>query len=229
MDYQLVTGKKRKDKPDNSKEEDSKKFRSDTMLGKEGDVNIHSHDNHIYYYASVTKKSALDLNTEIRKVTRTLKRISSDYNSDPPPIYLHINSFGGSVFAALSVIDTIQYNPIPVYTIIEGAAASAATMISVHGKKRFITESGHMLIHQLSSGFWGKMCEIEDEAKNLKNLMKVIKKIYKKKSTIPNDKLDEILKHDLWWNSKKCMKYGLVDKIIKNTHEIYQENVKNSY
>ena len=206
-----------------------KNKRSDVVNEYGSSSKVYSHDNHIYYYASVTKKSALDLNTEIRKVTRTLKRLSSDYNSDPPPIYLHINSFGGSVFAALSVIDTIQYNPIPVYTIIEGAAASAATMISVHGKKRFITESGHMLIHQLSSGFWGKMCEIEDEAKNLKNLMKVIKKIYKKKSTIPNDKLGEILKHDLWWNSKKCMKYGLVDKIIKNTNEIYQENVKNSY
>ena len=47
-------------------------MRQEYMLGKENDVNIYSNDNHIYYYSSVTKKSALELNTEIRKVTRTL-------------------------------------------------------------------------------------------------------------------------------------------------------------
>jgi len=224
MDYQLVTGKKRKGQ--DNKEPPPKKFRSEKTLGGDRDVNITSHDNHIYYYASVTKKSALELNIEIRKITRNLMRYSCDFNCNPPPIYLHINSFGGSVFAALSVIDTIQYNPIPIYTIIEGAAASAATMISVHGKKRFITKSGHMLIHQLSSGFWGKMAEFEDEVKNLENLMKVIKKIYKKKSDVPEEKLDEILKHDLWWNSKKCLKYGLVDKVIKSSNNLYEENVR---
>lgn len=228
MDYQLITGEKRKDS-DRNDEPNRKKMRLDYMLGKESEVTVYSNDNHIYYYSSVTKKSALELNTEIRKVTRNLLRISSDFNTNPPPIYLHINSYGGSVFAALSVIDTIQYNPVPVYTIIEGAAASAATMISVHGKKRYITKSGHMLIHQLSSGFWGKMYEIEDESKNLKNLMKVIKKIYKKKSTIPDDKLDDILKHDLWWKSKKCLKYGLVDKVIKGSWELFDENVKNKF
>ena len=70
-------------------------MRQEYMLGKENDVNIYSNDNHIYYYSSVTKKSALELNTEIRKVTRTLLRISSDFNTNPPPIYLHINSYGG--------------------------------------------------------------------------------------------------------------------------------------
>lgn len=57
--------------------------------------------------------------------------------------------------------------------------------------------------------------------------MKAIKKVYKKKSTIPKEKLDEVLKHDLWWKSKKCLKYGLVDKIIKSPNDIFEENVRN--
>ena len=56
--------------------------------------------------------------------------------------------------------------------------------------------------------------------------MKVIKKIYKKKSTIPEDKLDEILKHDLWWKSKKCLKYGLVDKVIKGSWSCLMKTLK---
>ena len=70
-----------------------------------------------------------------------------------------------------------------------------------------------MLIHQLSSGCWGKMSEIEDEYKNLTELMEKIKELYKEHANIPKKELTELLKHDLWLNSEKCIKYGLVDEI----------------
>ena len=71
-----------------------------------------------------------------------------------------------------------------------------------------------MLIHQLSSGLYGKYNELEDDMENNKHLMTTIKSIYKRYTTIPMKKLDEILKHDLWFDSKTCLKYGLVDEII---------------
>ena len=71
-----------------------------------------------------------------------------------------------------------------------------------------------MLIHQISGGFWGKMNEFEDEMKNMKLTMKIVKKLYKEYGNIPEVNLDTILKKDIWWNSKKCLKLGLVDEII---------------
>ena len=70
-----------------------------------------------------------------------------------------------------------------------------------------------MLIHQLYSEYWGKMNELEDEFKNLQILMDRIKNIYKEHAKIPKKELSEILKHDLWWDSEKCMKFGLVDEL----------------
>ena len=136
-------------------------------------------------------------------------------NIDPIPIYLHINSYGGSVFAGFAAIDMIISCKVPVYTIIEGCAASAATMMSIVGAKRFIRPNSYMLVHQLSSGCWGKMNEIEDEYENLKELMKNIKSIYEKYAKIPKKDLTDVLKHDLWWNPEKCMSYGLVDELWK--------------
>ena len=49
----------------------------------------------------------------------------------PAPIVLHINSFGGGVFAAFAAIDFIKQSKIPVYTVVEGATASAGTLMSV--------------------------------------------------------------------------------------------------
>ena len=70
-----------------------------------------------------------------------------------------------------------------------------------------------MLIHQLSSGLYGKYNELEDDMENNKHLMSTIKDIYKQHTTIPMKKLDEILQHDLWFDSKTCLDYGLVDEI----------------
>ena len=105
-----------------------------------------------------------------------MQRKNPTVKIEPKPIYLHINSFGGSVFSAFSVIDTIKNLRIPVVSIIEGAAASAATLISVACDYRIIYETSYMLIHQLSSGSWGKMSELEDEMENLKELMNAIRK-----------------------------------------------------
>ena len=97
----------------------------------------------------------------------------------------------------------------------EDLAASAGTLISVFGAKRFIRPNAYMLIHQLSSGFWGKMSEIEDEYKNLAELMERLLNIYKENTKIPKKELHDLLRHDLWLNSDKSLKYGLVDEIYK--------------
>ena len=92
--------------------------------------------------------------------------------------------------------------------------------------KRIIYQNSYMLIHQLSSSTWGKMCELEEEMENLKLLMQKIKQIYKTKTKVKKEQLDEILKHDLWWDAKKCLNFGLVDKIYENK-KVYNFKIEN--
>jgi len=75
-----------------------------------------------------------------------------------------------------------------VYTVIDGFVASAGTLIALAGEKRY------MLIHELHSGMWGKMTEINDEYCNLKRLMKHIIKIYVNNTNLTKSNLTEILK-----------------------------------
>lgn len=175
--------------------------------------NIKVHKNHIYLYKCIDNNTMLELNLEIKKLSDTLLIHSIEYDCDPAPIYLHINSEGGELFAALSVVDTIKNSKVEIHSIIEGCAASAATLISIVCHKRYITENSHMLIHQLSSGFWGKMNEIEDDMKNLNRLMEVMKNIYKEHSNLSKSKLAVYLKGDILWSSDICLKNGLVDAI----------------
>lgn len=169
--------------------------------------------NHIYYHSEVDRDSIFDLCQLIGEAEEENLFTANKMNLEPIPIYLHINSYGGSIFAAFAAIDTINSCKVPIYTICEGAVASAGTLISVFGKKRYIRPHAYMLIHQLSSGFWGKMSEIDDEYKNLSELTERIITIYKENAKIPKKELQELLKHDLWLNAEKALKYGLVDEI----------------
>jgi len=170
--------------------------------------------NRIYFYSEVTRTECLTLNKNIQEISNSMASTAQSYGISPPPVKLHINSYGGSVFAGLSTVDTIISAPAPVHSIIEGCAASAATMMSVVAKERYIRENSYMLIHQLSSGMWGKYEELKDDMKNSDTLMERIKLIYEKYASIPKKQLTDILKHDLWFDAKTCLKYGLVDDIL---------------
>ena len=215
-DYILTKENEEEQNKDQSKDKKDK-----YLNGDNNETETKVIDNHIYYYSSVSKKSALELNMKLREVENKLIKKYNDHNSHQEYIYLHINSFGGSVFSAFSVIDTIQNMKVPVVSIIEGAAASAATLISVMCDYRIIYKTSYMLIHQLSSGSWGKMNELEEEMENLKELMNSIKTIYKENTNIPRGEISEILKHDLWWNADVCLSKGLVDE-IKTTEKKYK-------
>lgn len=180
---------------------------------EEKQVNIKCEMNHVYFYSEVDRESTYDLIECLKEAEENCVGICHSTNIKEIPIYLHINSFGGCIFSALNVIDYIQASKFDVHTIIEGSTASAGTLISVAGVKRYIRPNAYMLIHQLSSGCWGKMAEIEDEFINLKELTVKIKKIYKKYTNIPKSELKGILKRDLWLNSDKCVEYGLADEL----------------
>jgi len=173
-------------------------------------------DNTIMFYGEVSEKNAKLLNKAIRAIDKDLQVFKVKYDSEPPPIKLHINSYGGSVFAGFSTVDVILNCKTPVHTYIDGSAASAATLISVVGDKRFIYEHSHMLIHQLSSAMWGKFEDFKDEMENLDLLMTKIKKIYKEKTNMSTRQITEILKRDKWFDAEKCVELGLVDEIVEN-------------
>ena len=176
---------------------------------------MQSTNNNIYFYGGVSESSTLQLKTKLEELDLHLQTIAIHYKIEAPPIHLHIQSYGGSLLHTFYIMDVIKTLKTPVYTYIDGFAASAATLMSVCGKRRFMTESSVMLVHQLSSGASGKFEEIKNEYSNLVEFMEIIKKTYLNNSNISSDNLDDLLKQDLWLNSKKSLEYGFIDEIIK--------------
>ena len=170
--------------------------------------------NRIYFYSGVTRPKVLQLNKGIFNLNVNMLSKTGPLEYEPPPIKLHINSYGGSVFAGLAAVDYIKNSKVPVHSIIDGCAASAATLMSCVATHRVMNRNACMLVHQLSGVMWGKFQEMQDDMQNSEMLMEKIKNIYKEHTKIPKKEMDNILKHDIWWEAEKCLQYGLVDEII---------------
>ena len=174
---------------------------------KATEKHIAVHENKVYYYAGVNRESVAELNKKIGELESKSLTMSKTLDIDTPSIKVLINSGGGSITAGISSMDTILRTKVPVHTYVDGFAASAATFLSVVGNYRFMSRNSYMLIHQLSSAFWGTYSNFEDEKQNLDLMMKTIKDVYKKYTKVPMKKLDEILKHDLLWDAETCLEY----------------------
>lgn len=173
-------------------------------------------ENHIYFYESVSPKSVMHLGIAIQNLNDQIIQISQNLGlNQAPAIHLHINSYGGDAFAGLAGASHILNSQVPVITYVEGSVASAGTMLSVVGAKRYITEHSFFLIHQVSTGLWGTYENLKDEKESMDSLMEMIESVYLKHTEMKKKELKKLLKRDLWLNPKQCLQHGLVDEIIK--------------
>jgi ATP-dependent Clp protease protease subunit len=175
---------------------------------------VETDNNKIYFNGEITDESCILLRKSLLDASINSRMFGMTFKIKPIPIELHIQSYGGSFLPTLGIIDLINKLDVDVFSFIDSYAASAATMISVSCKKKFISKHSFMLIHQLSAGTQGKYESMTDEMKNLEQFMDTIKSIYLENTNIKKDEIDEILKKDIWFNAEKCLELGLVDEII---------------
>jgi ATP-dependent protease ClpP protease subunit len=178
---------------------------------------VFARDDKIYFRASVSESSVEKLIKLIDDKNKEFLDFVNDNqlvkNAEPNPLYLHITSYGGCLLSGFRAVDAIKRSKLPIYTVVDGHAASAATLMSVVGTKRFMTPHSYMLIHQLSSSAHGTHWNIRDEYKNNKSMMGDIYEIYVNHTKMTKEQVEDYLIHDLWWKYDKCSETGLVDEL----------------
>jgi len=179
-------------------------------------LTVETIDNHVYFYADVNSDRCLALIQQIRQIDSHLRteRASREITDliSPVPIWLHIHSYGGHISPAMALADQLRNITTPIYSIVEGMCASAATLISTVCHRRFITPNSFMLIHQLRTFMWGRHDELADNMKMLDMAMESIVKIYAEHTKMSKGEIEKLLGRDSWFNAEECVKLGLVDE-----------------
>jgi ATP-dependent Clp protease protease subunit len=104
----------------------------------------------------------------------------------------------------------------PIHTIVTGAAMSCGFMILICGHERFGYVHSTPLYHQVSTGFYGKVKDMEENLEETKRLQKKIEEITVAKTRISEKKLKEVLKNKTDWfmTAAEALSLGVIDKIL---------------
>lgn len=156
-------------------------------------------DNVIFFHSDVDDETVLELVSTLQKMKHMRE------------ITIFIKSDGGDLYAGLCAMDHIMASPSHITTVADGLCASSASIMLLGGDNRYIMPNARILIHQLSSEFSGKFEEFKAERRNLKSLMRQVRKLYSSKTNIPEDELERYMQSDVDISSSKCIKYGIVE------------------
>jgi len=171
----------------------------------------------VYFHCEVCEETVLELNMKIKKLELELlkKHLEIGLDDIKPEIRVWIRSDGGDLHAGLSAMDCLRsMKRVKIRTIADGVCASAATFILLGGRTRHMTENSYILIHQLNmDGSWGKFEDFKDQMQNLEKFMERFHKIYTEETEIPERRLKKLLRRDVYMDSKKCLKYGVIDSV----------------
>ena len=155
---------------------------------------------------------------EINEDDAHLKKLYAVYglNYDPKPINIYIDSYGGQVYQCFGLIGVMERSETKIHTIVTGAAMSCGFIILINGHKRFAYRHATPLYHQVSSGFFGKVKDLEEKLEETKRLQKKIEDMTLRLTKISKKKLSDILKNKIDWfmTADSALELGVIDEIL---------------
>jgi len=171
----------------------------------------------VYFYDEVTRDSALRLKRELLEAEAACVRLRADLSlASLPPVHLHIHSGGGSLSSGLHICDVMERLACPVHTFVEGTVASAASLISVCGTRRYMYKRSCLLVHQASIRLGDdlKNDELQDEAHNMALLSSTMLDVYRAHTPLTASEIRSLVRNERYLSAAQALACGLVDVVL---------------
>lgn len=141
------------------------------------------------------------------------------------PIYLYINSPGGSVTAGMAIYDTMQYIEPEVITVALGMAASMGQLLLTAGSpgKRYATPHARILMHQPSGGVGGTASDIRINANLILAMKDELAAITAQRTGKTVEQIKEDSERDHWFTAQEALEYGFIDHVVTSAQAIDEE------
>lgn len=185
---------------------------SSTSCCADEDGDVTQSANSVHFFADVTRRTIVRLAECLEKASQYAMQ-HFDPASDNYTVYLYIMSPGGDAHAGLAGMDLVRNSRVPVTTVSNGLVASAATFLLLGGTYRAAMKHSVLLIHELSTSFWGKYSDLAEELSNSTIVMGIIKKVYLDSTKIRGPELEQMLKKDTHLVADECLKHGFVHAV----------------
>lgn len=131
------------------------------------------------------------------------------------PIWLYLDSPGGSVIKGLNVIDVIRNSLTPVYTVCLSQCASMAFHIFISGNKRYCFKNSVLLIHDGQISIENSSSKAKDTMKFIDNLDRRVKEHVLSHTNITSEFYESIYDTEYYlFGNAEGKELGCVDYII---------------
>jgi len=130
-----------------------------------------------------------------------------------------VDSYGGQVYSLMSMIAAIKSSELPVATIVEGKAMSCGAVLLSYGEDgmRFADPDATIMIHDVSSGGWGKIEELKADVKEAERLDEKIFTMMARNCGKKDDYFKKKVfnkKHADWFmDAQEAKRHGLVNHL----------------
>jgi len=132
-------------------------------------------------------------------------------------IQVYINSPGGSLTAALSVYDAMQYVGPKVGTLCTGLAASGGSILLAGGEPgmRLSLPHAQILIHQPhTQGIQGQATDIQIHAQEILRQREQLARLYAKHCGRELEDVERAMERDFFMTPEQAKAWGLIDLIV---------------
>ena len=136
------------------------------------------------------------------------------------PITIQIMSYGGDLYQAYALISAMLASTTPVITINCGVAMSAGLLILLAGHKRYAMKYSTAMIHSGSGGAQGTYEQMEEQQKNYKKLVDLMRNYIMERTTIDSKLFNKNKTKDWYITDSEQVELGIVGKIVENLDEI---------
>ena len=145
-----------------------------------------------------------------------------DSDDQTKPIYLYINSPGGSVTAGMAIYDTMQHIKSEVVTICVGLAASMGAFLLTAGSKgkRLALPHARIMIHQPLGGVGRRQAtDIEIEAKQILRVRRELNDLMALHTGKTIEQIQSDTDRDYFMSAQEAVEYGLIDRVVADTSQ----------
>lgn len=126
-------------------------------------------------------------------------------------IILRINSGGGECYEAVSILNMLRAHRAQVIAVVDGLAASAASVIASGCEETVMSPGTQMMIHSPSWISWGNARDFRKDADYLDKLEASLVEIYRAKAGEKN--WPALLEAETWLTSDEAVELGLADRV----------------
>ncbi|VTS85880.1 head maturation protease, ClpP-related [Streptococcus dysgalactiae] len=159
----------------------------------------------------------------------TPQLFKNDLTSGIGDITLWINSPGGDVFAAAQIYNMLMDYQGDVHVIIDGLAASAASVIAMAGTTVSMSPVAMMMIHNPWTFAQGEAKDMAKVIEMLGEIKESIINAYELRTGLSRTKISHLMDSESWFNAKKAVELGFADKLLFEKEETPEQDHQNSY